>query len=60
MSFDLSELIALIEKTMLAQTEDQYPYAAVYQQETTLFHFVQSNLTNAQWNDRWTLERLSA
>ena len=52
-SFDPLELLALIEKTILAQTEDQYPYAAVYQQETTLFNFVQNNLTNAQWYEKF-------
>jgi hypothetical protein len=43
----------LIEKTILAQTEDQYPYATVYEQECALYSFSQHSLTNEQWYERF-------
>lgn len=46
-------LYRLIEKTVLAQTEDQYPFATVYEQEMGLYSFRQEKLTNAQWYDRF-------
>jgi hypothetical protein len=45
--------LRLIEKTILAQTEDQYPYATVYEQECTLYSFAQNSLTNEQWYERF-------
>jgi hypothetical protein len=46
-------LIRLIEKTILSQTEDQYPFATVYDHETALCNFSQNTLTNAQWYERF-------
>jgi hypothetical protein len=46
-------LLTLIEKTILAQTEDQYPYATVYEQESALYTFTQNTLTNDQWYERF-------
>jgi hypothetical protein len=43
----------LIEKTILAQTEDQYPYATVYEQELALYGFAQNALSNEQWYERF-------
>ena len=34
----------LIEKTILAQTEDQYPFATVYEQEIALYSFRQEDI----------------
>jgi hypothetical protein len=48
-SYNPLTLFALIEKTILAQTEDQYPYATVYEQECTLYSFSQNSLSNEQW-----------
>ena len=45
-------LLDLIEKTVLDQTEDQYPFAIVYAQEILLYGFHQNILTNDQWYDR--------
>ena len=45
-SYDPLTLLRLIEKTILAQTEDQYPYATVYEQECALYTFTQATLTN--------------
>jgi hypothetical protein len=39
----------LIERTVMAQTEDQYPLATVYDQERPFYSFKQDNLSNPQW-----------
>jgi hypothetical protein len=52
-SYDPLTLFKLIEKTVLAQTEDQYPYATVYEQECTLYSFNQNTLSNEQWYERF-------
>jgi hypothetical protein len=53
-SFDPQTLYRLIEKTTLAQTEDQYPFATVYEQETAFYLFQQNcSLTNPQWYERF-------
>jgi hypothetical protein len=55
-SYDPLTLLKLIEKTILAQTEDQYPYATVYEQECTLYSFNQNTLTNEQWYERFNTQ----
>jgi hypothetical protein len=52
-SYDPLTLLRLIEKTILAQTEDQYPYATVYKQECALYTFTQNSLANKQWYERF-------
>jgi hypothetical protein len=52
-SSDPLTLMRLIEKIILAQTEDQYPYATVYEQECSLYGFNQNVLSNNQWYDRF-------
>jgi hypothetical protein len=52
-SYDPLTLFKLIEKTVLAQTEDQYPFATVYEQECTLYSFNQNTLSNEQWYERF-------
>jgi len=52
-SYDPLTLFKLIEKTVLAQTEDQYPFATVYEQECTLYSFSQNTLSNEQWYERF-------
>ena len=52
-SYDPLQLCQLIEKTILAQTEDQYPFATVYDQEMALYSFRQETMTNAQWYERF-------
>jgi hypothetical protein len=42
-------LYPLIERTVLAQTEDQCPFAAVYDQGLSFYLFKQDNLSNLQW-----------
>lgn len=48
-SYDPLQLLKLIERIVMAQTEDQYPFATVYQQELGLYAFHQQELTNEQW-----------
>ena len=38
---------------ILAQTEDQYPFATVYDQEKAFYTFRQESLTSAQWYERF-------
>jgi hypothetical protein len=52
-SYDPLTLLKLIEKTILAQTEDQYPYATVYDIECGIYSFSQNLLTNEQWYERF-------
>ena len=53
MSYDPLVLIALIKKTTLAQTEDQYPFATMYDQESAFYTFQQDKLSNPQWYERF-------
>jgi hypothetical protein len=43
-SYDTLTLYRLIEQTILAQTEDQYPFATVYDQELLFYSFNQETL----------------
>jgi hypothetical protein len=52
-SYDPLLLYRLVEKTILAQTEDQYPFATVYEQEASFYSFRQERMTNPQWYDRF-------
>ena len=52
-SYDPLQLINIIEKTVLAHTEDQYPFAIVYKQKLSLYGFHQNTVTNDQWYERF-------
>jgi hypothetical protein len=52
-SYDPLTLYRLIEKTLLSQTEDQYPIATVYDQEISLYNFRQDDLNNAQYYEKY-------
>jgi len=52
-AYDPLTLYRLIEKTILAQTEDQYPFATVYDQELAFYLFRQDSLSNPQWYERF-------
>jgi hypothetical protein len=43
----------LIEKTILARTEDQYPFATVHDQKLAFYSFKQDALTNPQWYEHF-------
>jgi hypothetical protein len=51
--YDPLTLYQLIERTVLAQTEDQYPFATVYDQELSFYLFKKENLSNPQWYERF-------
>jgi hypothetical protein len=44
--YDPLTLYRLIERIVLAQTEDQYPLATVYDQELSFYSFKQDNMSN--------------
>jgi hypothetical protein len=48
-SYNPLELYRLIEIMTLAQTEDQYPLATVYDQELNFYSFRQETMSNPQW-----------
>jgi hypothetical protein len=52
-SYDPLTLYRLIEQTILAQTEDQYPFATVYDQELLFYLFKQETLSSPQWYERF-------
>jgi hypothetical protein len=52
-SYNPLELYQLIEKTTLAQTEDQYPFATVYDQELNFYSFRQETMSNPQWYEKF-------
>jgi hypothetical protein len=52
-SYDPLNLYRLVERTVLAQTEDQYPFATVYDQELSCYSFKQDNMSKPQWYERF-------
>jgi hypothetical protein len=52
-SYDPLTLYRLIERTLLAQTQDQYPFATLYDHERSIYSFKQDNLSNPQWYERF-------
>jgi hypothetical protein len=48
-SYDPLTLYRLIERTVLTQTEYQYPLATVYDQDLYFYSLTQDNLSNPQW-----------
>jgi hypothetical protein len=48
-SYNPLELYRLIEKMALAQMEDQYQFATVYNQELNFYSFQQETMSNPQW-----------
>jgi hypothetical protein len=52
-SYDPLTLYRLIERTILAQTEDQYPFTTVYDPELSLYSLNQEILSNPKWYDQF-------
>jgi hypothetical protein len=52
-SYDPLTLYRLIERTVLTQTEDQCPFATIYDRELSFYSFKQDNLSNPQWYERF-------
>ena len=44
---------SMIENIVLVQTENQYPFATVYNQVLGFYAFRQDNLSNPQWYKRF-------
>jgi hypothetical protein len=53
MSYNPLELYRLIKKMTLAQMEDQYPFATVYDQELNFYSFRQETMSNPQWSKKF-------
>ena len=51
--YDPLTLYRFIEKTVLGQTEDQYPFATVYNQKLGFWAFRKDTLSNPQWYKRF-------
>jgi hypothetical protein len=49
-------LYDLIEKTILAQSEETYPFAIIYKFERELYHYMQNMLTNNQWYQQFVIK----
>jgi hypothetical protein len=54
-SYDPLELYRLIERVVLKQTEDQYPFAAVHKQSLAVLNTKQGGLSNTQWYERFNM-----
>ncbi len=52
--YDPLDLYRLIEKMTLAQMEDQYQFATVYDQELGFYSFQQEMMSNLQWYENST------
>jgi len=52
-SYDPTKLINMIERIVLGQTEDQYPYATVYDQVCSMYAFQQNELPNPTYYERF-------
>ena len=52
-SYEPLQILGLIEKTVLAQTEDQYPFAMVYEQECSIYIFSQNTMSNEKLYERF-------
>lgn len=52
-SFDPLSLYALMDKVILKQTDDQYPFAHILEQLCSITNCKQGNLTNAQWYEKF-------
>ena len=55
MSYDPLRILALIDKTVLAQTEHQYPFGTVYEQECSINSFSQNTLIIKQCYERFII-----
>ena len=52
-SYEPFQLLALIKKTVLAETEYQYPFATFYKQWCSVYSFSPNTLINEQWYERF-------
>ena len=52
-SSDILGLQKLVEKTILGQTADQYPFCSIYDEELSLYSIAQGSMTNSVWHERF-------
>ena len=52
-SYDPMIMYWLIEKTFLGKTDNQYPFATVYNLELGFYTFILDTLSNPQWYNRF-------
>jgi hypothetical protein len=52
-SYDPLDLYQLMEKMMLVQMEDRYPFATVCDQERGFYLFRQETMSNPQWYEKF-------
>jgi hypothetical protein len=52
-SYERLTLHHLTERTVLAHTKNQYPFANVYDQELSFYLFRQETLYSPQWYERF-------
>jgi hypothetical protein len=52
-SYDPVTLYRFLEQTVLAQTENKYPFSTVYDQELSFYLFKKESLSNPQWYERF-------
>ena len=52
-SYSPLQLLDLIEKVVMAQTDDQYPFAVAYEHQRALMAFQQNDMSNATWYERF-------
>lgn len=52
-SNDPLRLRALIERTIITQSDNRYVFATLYEQEVGLFGFQQNKMTEDQWHERF-------
>jgi hypothetical protein len=55
-SYDLLKLYRLIERVVLKQTKDQYPFTAVHEQSLVVLNTKQGGLSNTQWYERFNMQ----
>jgi hypothetical protein len=55
-SYDPLKHYKMIEQVVLKQTEDQYPFAAVHEQNLAVLNIKQGGLTNTQWYERFNTQ----
>jgi hypothetical protein len=52
-SYNPLDLYQLIKKMTLAQTQEQYPFTTVYDQELGFYSFQQETMSNLQWYEKF-------
>jgi hypothetical protein len=52
-SYNHFMLYRLIGRSVMSQTEDQYPFATVHDQELSFYSFKQESLSNPRWYERF-------